>query len=159
MSPAAELPLPAIDPNILTLRKALTSESEPLARRFRALFSLKHIACQPSLPAIDAIAAGFSSPSALLKHELAYCLGQTKNLAAVPYLRAVLEDEKEDAMCRHEAAEALGAIGDVGCLEVLRKYRDKEGEVEVVTETCEIAVGRIEWEASEERKKERLRQR
>ena len=49
-------------------------------------------------------------------------------------------------MCRHEAAEALGALGDVGSLQVLRGFRDDEGEVAVVRETCEIAVERIEWE-------------
>ena len=49
-------------------------------------------------------------------------------------------------MCRHEAAEALGALGDIESLQLLRGYRDDEREVEVVRETCEIAVGRIEWE-------------
>ncbi|PMD62725.1 deoxyhypusine hydroxylase [Hyaloscypha bicolor E] len=162
MAPSATSPPPAEeDPTVLTLRKTLTSESSPLALRFRALFSLKHLACNPSLPclpAIHAIAAAFTSPSALLKHELAYCLGQTKNLAAVPYLRALLEDVHEDAMCRHEAAEALGAIGDLGSLGVLRGFRDREGEAVVVKETCEIAVARIEWENSEEGKREKLRQ-
>jgi deoxyhypusine monooxygenase len=158
MAPLATSPPPTADPAILTLRKTLTSESEPLARRFRALFSLKHLACQSSIPAIEAIAAAFTSPSALLKHELAYCLGQSKNLAAVPFLRAVLEDKNEDSMCRHEAAEALGAIGDSGSLDLLRQLRDAKEEVVVVRETCEIAVARIEWENSEERKAEKLRQ-
>jgi deoxyhypusine monooxygenase len=62
-------------------------------------------------------------------------------------------------MCRHEAAEALGALGDMGSLEILRELRDSKEEVEVVRETCEIAVARIEWENSEERKVENLRQR
>lgn len=149
---------------ILALRKALVSESVPLARRFRALFSLKHHASlHPATPltlhAIHAIAAAFPSPSALLKHELAYCLGQTRNLAAVPYLRQVLDDRQEDSMCRHEAAEALGALGDIESLAVLRIMRDDEEEVQVVRETCEIAIGRIEWEHSGERQGERLRAR
>lgn len=152
------------DSEIFTLRKALVSESVPLARRFRALFSLKHYASlQPpteqSLPAIQAIAAAFSSPSALLKHELAYCLGQTRNLAAVPFLRQVLEDKQDDSMCRHEAAEALGALGDKKSLDLLRHIRDDQDEVTVVRETCDIAVGRIEWEHSGKRKAERLRNR
>lgn len=158
MAPSATSPPPTADPTILTLRKTLTSESEPLARRFRALFSLKHLACQSSIPAIEAIAAAFTSPSALLKHELAYCLGQSKNLAAVPFLRAVLENKDEDSMCRHEAAEALGAIGDSGSLDLLKRLRDAKEEVVVVRETCEIAVARIEWENSDERKAEKLRQ-
>ena len=62
-------------------------------------------------------------------------------------------------MCRHEAAEALGALGDVESLDVLRGMRDDKGEVEVVRETCEIAIERIEWEWSEGRTRERLRQR
>lgn len=149
---------------IATLRKALASETVPLARRFRALFSLKHHACiypptELTIPAIHAIASAFSSPSALLKHELAYCLGQTRNLAAVPFLRLVLQDLEEDPMCRHEAAEALGALGDEGSLEILRKMRDDAGEMEVVRETCEIAVGRIEWEHSENRHSEKLKNR
>ncbi|MCJ1409304.1 deoxyhypusine hydroxylase [Ptychographa xylographoides] len=149
------------DSTIAALRKTLGSEKVPLARRFRALFSLKHIAClQPptsqSIPAIRAIAAAFDSPSALLKHELAYCLGQTRNPESVPYLRNVLEDKDEDSMCRHEAAEALGALGDVTSLRLLKELRDDEQEVEVVRETCEIAVERIEWEASEEKKLERI---
>ncbi|MCJ1485713.1 deoxyhypusine hydroxylase [Schaereria dolodes] len=149
------------DTTILVLRKALISESVPLAHRFRALFSLKHIAClhtptPQTIPAIQAIAAAFTSHSALLKHELAYCLGQTRNLASVPYLKQVLEDKGEDSMCRHEAAEALGALGDVGSLGLLRGMRDDEGEVGVVRETCDIAVGRIDWERSEEGRRERI---
>ena len=62
-------------------------------------------------------------------------------------------------MCRHEAAEALGALGDWDSLELLKGFRDEEGEVEVVKETCEIAVGRIEWEHSAQRKAERIRDR
>ena len=35
--------------------------------------------------------------------------------------RTVLEDERENPMVRHEAAEALGAIADNQCIELLRK--------------------------------------
>lgn len=152
-----------VDNTVAALREALTSETAPLAQRFRALFSLKHLASQDpptpqTVPAIQAIAAAFSSPSALLKHELAYCLGQSRNDAAVPYLRAVLEDKAEDPMCRHEAAEALGALGDQGSLGLLREMRDQDSEV-VVRETCDIAIARIEWEHSKEKDVERLKQR
>ncbi|RAH40762.1 deoxyhypusine monooxygenase [Aspergillus brunneoviolaceus CBS 621.78] len=162
MSSAANDNLEGVDETVLTLRKVLTSESEPLARRFRALFSLKYLAClQPptekTLPAIQAIAAGFSSKSALLKHELAYCLGQTRNPDAVSYLQQVLKDTEEDAMCRHEAAEALGALGYEDSLEILKSLRDNEKELDVIRETCDIAVDRIIWENSEERKAEKLK--
>lgn len=154
---AAANPIPA-------LCTALVSERTSLAIRFRALFSLKHHASEHpptpyTSPAIEAIAAAFSSSSALLKHELAYCLGQTRNLTAVPYLRKVLEDRGEDAMCRHEAAEALGALGDMESLRLLKERRDDPGELEVVKETCDIAVERIEWEHSPRRLAEQIRAR
>ncbi len=146
---------------IVRLRNDLSSEKVPLARRFRALFSLKHLASQAPGPqataAIEAIAAAFASPSALLKHELAYCLGQTKNLQAVPFLRAVLENRSEDAMCRHEAAEALGALGDLSSLQIMKQMKNDVNEPVVVRETCEIAVDRIEWAHSDGSQNETLR--
>ena len=162
MAPSAIDSYTGVDPTISSLRKSLKDEQTPLAKRFRALFSLKHVASQsPGLQAtaaIEAIAAAFSSPSALLKHELAYCLGQTKNLEAVPFLRAILEDRSEDAMCRHEAAEALGALCDQDSLETLRRMKDDETEPVVVRETCEIAVDRIQWAHSSSSEQERLKQ-
>ena len=153
-----------LDQTVFSLRQVLTSETVPLARRFRALFSLKHLASQQpatrqTFESIQAIAAAFSSPSALLKHELAYCLGQTKNLDAVPFLRQALEDREEDEMCRHEAAEALGALGDTSSVELMKQLRDNESEAIVVRETCDIAVDRILWEHSDARVKEKLKQR
>ena len=62
-------------------------------------------------------------------------------------------------MCRHEAAEALGALGDRESLAVLRVMRDDNEEAGVVRETCEIAIGRIEWEHSGVRERERLKNR
>lgn len=146
------------------LQHILIDEDAALAKRFRALFSLKHIASQnpatpQTVPAIEAIAAAFTSPSALLKHELAYCLGQSGKSEAVPFLRDVIDDRQEDAMCRHEAAEALGALSDEGSLDLLRRRRDDTEEEEVVRETCEIAVERIEWEHSKEGRLEKLKKR
>jgi len=152
------------DSTLRSLREVLTSEHAPLAKRFRALFSLKHLASQQpptrqTLEAIEAIAAAFNSPSALLKHELAYCLGQTKNLGAVHFLRRVLEDGEEDEMCRHEAAEALGALGDMSSVDLMKQLRDNEHESIVVRETCDIAVDRIMWENSKACLEEKLKQR
>jgi deoxyhypusine monooxygenase len=152
------------DSTVTTLQQVLCSETAPLAKRFRALFSLKHLAAQnpatsQTVPAIRAIAAAFTSPSALLKHELAYCLGQSGKDEAIPYLRRVIEDRQEDAMCRHEAAEAIGALNDANSLQLLKERRDDPTEEEVVRETCDIAVERIEWEHSDGRRQEKLKQR
>lgn len=165
MSPSADIDeAPTKVAQVSSLRESLCSEDTPLPIRFRALFSLKHVAQTSSdnaaiIAAIEAIAAAFTSPSALLKHELAYCLGQTSNDAAVKPLRHVLADLKEDPMCRHEAAEALGALGYADNLDILREYRDRKGEDISIVETCEIAIDRIEWENSKERLQEKLRQR
>ena len=136
---------------------------QKLARRFRALYSLKAVvernANDPkkAKQVIDCISECFNhSNSELLKHEVAYVLGQTKNLMSAPVLRERLCDEKEYCMVRHEAAEALGALGDEGSLEVLKKYYNDPKEVEPVRQTCELAIDRIKWAHSDERKKEKL---
>lgn len=152
------------DKLIHQLQAALNQESLPLSQRYRALFGLKHHAClnpptRNTIPAIEAIASAFATPSALLKHEVAYCLGQTRNAATLPSLRAVLENESEDPMVRHEAAEALGALGDESCVVLLEQKRDDAAQPVVVRETCEIAVERILWETSNSRKAEKLRKR
>ena len=50
---------------------------------------------------------GFADESALLKHELAYVLGQKKDERALPVLTRVLEDTGEDPMVRHEVRRLL----------------------------------------------------
>jgi deoxyhypusine monooxygenase len=87
---------------------------------------------------------GFADDSALLKHELAYVLGQMKNEHALPYLTQVLENVKEDAMVRHEAAEAMGAIGLPQSLPILNKYLHDDEKV--VAQTCELALAKIQLE-------------
>ena len=42
--------------------------------------------------------AGLSDPSALFRHEVAYCLGQRQDPAAVTTLERILEDEAEHPM-------------------------------------------------------------
>jgi len=67
-----------------------------------------------------------------------------KNAHALPYLVQVLENVQEDPMVRHEAAEAMGAIGLEESLSVLSKYlNDSE---KVVAQTCELAVAKIKLE-------------
>lgn len=96
---------------------------------------------------------GLADPSPLLKHELAYVLGQMRNPLAIPTLEAVLVNEKGShcSMVRHEAAEALGALSSQSSLPLLRKYLDDPARE--VRETCEVAVGKIEWDWSEEGQK------
>lgn len=62
------------------------------------------------LPSVDAAPPsrpGFKDPSALLKHEFAYVLGQLRLTEACPILSGVLENQEEDPMVRHEVRRLL----------------------------------------------------
>ncbi|SRR6266545_6991621 len=97
-----------------------TNGNVPLHTRFRALFTLKSLKSDDAVTIIskgmvtiilchfaqlNMICAAFSDQSALLKHELAYCLGQMKNKSALPVLESVLRNfTSEDPMVRHEVS-------------------------------------------------------
>jgi deoxyhypusine monooxygenase len=95
-----EVSVPVSEDQVIKLGEFLKNENNPLKARFRALFTLRNIKT-PS--AIQQIGLVFSDPSALLKHELAYCLGQMQSEAAVPILSSVLSNLEEHPMVRHEA--------------------------------------------------------
>ncbi|MBU04095.1 MAG: PBS lyase [Euryarchaeota archaeon] len=134
---------PSDEKNISNLRRTLVNEEEKMFQRMRALFALRGIGGEDS---VEALADAFSSDSALLKHEIAYVMGQMQDSHAVPYLIERLEDVDEDLMVRHEAAEALGAIGDRTALTTLEKFvKDPEP---VISESCEVALDLLEWVAS-----------
>ena len=48
--------------------------------------------------------------SVLLRHEVAYVLGQTQSPVGLASLRESLQRKNEHSMVRHESAEALGAF-------------------------------------------------
>ncbi|KAM5230472.1 deoxyhypusine hydroxylase isoform 2-T3 [Hipposideros larvatus] len=120
--------------------QTLVDPQQPLQARFRALFTLRGLG---GPAAIIWISRAFSDDSALLKHELAYCLGQMQDRRAIPVLVDVLRDTCQEPMVRHEAGEALGAIGDPEVLEILKEY--STDPVVEVAETCQLALRRLEW--------------
>ena len=130
-----------LDQSVEVYASVLLDSKADLPARFRALFSLRNINTDA---AVTIIAAAFkTTESALLKHELAYCLGQMRLESAVDCLRCVLADQSEDPMVRHEAGEALGAIGDRDSLPLLKHHFMHDPNVSV-RETCEIAIDNIE---------------
>ncbi|KAI9218880.1 hypothetical protein BC828DRAFT_387481 [Blastocladiella britannica] len=136
------------DPAVyVALGDALADAALPMTERFRALFTLKALKTDA---AVAAIGRGFDDPSSLLKHEVAYVLGQMKLVAAIPVLSHVLADRSEDPMVRHEAAEALGAIGDRSVLPLLERYQHDATDHEVVRQTCELAVDLLRYDATTE---------
>lgn len=131
--------------NVDAWRSTLLDETIPLFHRMRAVFSLRN---HRSNEACLALCDGFDAKSALLRHEIAYVLGQMQNNVALPTLTERLEDNDEHVMVRHEAAEAMGAIGDVSVVPTLRKHAlDPQPEV---SESCEVALDLLKWVASAE---------
>ena len=138
-------PAPASDGLAVgNLRASLCDEDERMFQRMRALFALRNIGGKDS---VDALAAAFDSSSALLKHEIAYVLGQMQDDHAVPHLISRLEDLEEEVMVRHEAAEALGAIGNRVAMSTLEKFAGDD-EI-VVAESCEVAIDLMNWVSSD----------
>ena len=83
------------DEGVEKLRDTLCDEGEKMFQRMRALFALRNIGGKL---AVESLADAFDSSSALLKHEIAYVLGQMQDDNAVPHLIERLEDLEEDVM-------------------------------------------------------------
>lgn len=126
---------PSKQKSITILNSILTDENAKMFERMRAVFALRN---NGSIDSVIALSNGFKSKSALLKHEIAYVMGQMQNNAAIPFLIDRLEDENENVMVRHEAAEAIGAIGNLDCKEILEKFLDHP--MPEISESCEVAL-------------------
>lgn len=125
---------------VAELRVRLLDSKLPMFQRMRAVFALRN---RGGPAAVEALAAAFADPSALLRHELAYVLGQMGDPHAVPFLTEVLAKPNEHVMVRHECAEALGAIGEPSSVPVLERFlSDPNPEV---SESCEVALDLIAW--------------
>ena len=128
-------------PNVRDVGKVLNDTSQSLCTRFRALFMLKNLGGDDSVGEITRCLMANLNGSDLLNHELAYCLGQMQNTTALDTLNLVLDNTNNSTITRHEAAEALGAIGCRESLEILAKY--KNDPIQAVSETCQLAYERI----------------
>jgi deoxyhypusine monooxygenase len=124
-----------------------------LFQRYRAMFALRDLSSPPDLPtavpAIQALARGFGDPSALFRHEIAFVFGQLSHPASIPSLVETLSNTTEASMVRHEAAEALGSLGDEeGVEDVLKRFlNDPE---QVVRDSVIVALDMAEFEKNGE---------
>jgi len=126
-------------PDLAPVGGILLDTSKPLKMRFRALFTLKAVGGRE---AVEWMARAFADESALLKHEVAYCLGQLQSPLALEVLTGVLADRQgQQPIVRHEAAEALANIGGAEARGWLERYT--EDPQEEVRETCELAVAKL----------------
>uniref|UniRef100_A0A7S0YGD3 Deoxyhypusine hydroxylase n=1 Tax=Polytomella parva TaxID=51329 RepID=A0A7S0YGD3_9CHLO len=129
------------DVNVIAdLRRKLISPDTKLSEKYRVLFSLRNVKNQE---AQDALLEALKDNSALFRHDVAFCLGQRQDASSIATLTKILHDESEHAMVRHEAGEALGAIGTPECLEPLKEH--EFDPVQEVAETCQLALQRIRY--------------
>ncbi len=132
------------EPDVATLRGHLMDTAQPMFQRMRAVFALRNIG---GADAIDALAEAFNDSSALLRHEIAYVMGQMGDAHALPVLTDVLSNPNEHVMVRHEAAEAMGAIGEESSRPVLEQFvNDPNPEV---SESCVVALDLLDWMAGD----------
>lgn len=140
--------------SIPELQEKLLDPRLPLFERYRAMFALRDLSSPPDLPtavpAILALASGFKDSSALFRHEVAFVFGQLSHPASIPSLVATLSNSKEESMVRHEAAEALGSLGDEeGVEDILRGFLDDPEQV--VKDSVVVALDMAEFEKNGER--------
>lgn len=135
--------------SIENLEKTLLDTNLPLFLRYRAMFGLRDLASPPDLPtavpAVRALAKGLKDPSALFRHEIAFVFGQLSHPASILALTEALSDLQEASMVRHEAAEALGSLGEEdGVEDILKRFLDDKEQV--VRESVVVALDMAEFE-------------
>ncbi|CAL5427465.1 unnamed protein product [Camellia sinensis] len=139
VDPAAPASCSSVD----QLREILLDEEKSMYERYAALFALRN---HGGDKAITAIIDSLGAKSALLRHEVAYVLGQLQNKTASDALSRIIGDINEHPMVRHEAAEALGSIADDQCVALLEEFaKDPEP---LVSQSCEVALCMLEFERS-----------
>ncbi|KAK9840328.1 hypothetical protein WJX74_007727 [Apatococcus lobatus] len=126
--------------SIPALEACIRDPASPLTHKYRALFALRNC---PGSAAESALTKGLQVNSALFRHEVAYCLGQRQDPSATALLSEMLRDTAEHPMVRHEAGEALGAIGTPACLEQLQRH--EQDTCLEVAQTCQLALQRIDF--------------
>lgn len=128
----------------------LDISSNHIAKRTHAAFLLRTEGSEEAA-LIIAEALNVREDSSLMRHELAYILGQMQHQIVCPQLEAILLDENDDLIVRHECAEALGAIGKESSISILQNYCTHPAPE--IHETCQIAIDLINWKKNAENNK------
>ncbi|GJQ08497.1 hypothetical protein GpartN1_g288.t1 [Galdieria partita] len=116
-----------------------------LFERYGYLFELRNRA---SPEAVSYLCKGFNDENALLKHEIAFVLGQLSDAQATESLMRLVSNPDEHYMVRHEAAEALGSMATEEIVKFLIEYLSDENTV--VRESCEVALDICDFYRSED---------
>jgi deoxyhypusine monooxygenase len=123
----------------------LCDASLPIFERYRAMFSLRN---RGGTPAVQQLCRALThdTSSALLRHEVAYVLGQMQCPTSVEALEESLRRVDEHKMVRHESAEALGAI-EGGRWDVVERILQEfvNDPDDVVRESCLVALDAADY--------------
>ena len=122
----------------------LCDKGLPIFERYRAMFSLRNRGGKGAVEQLCRTLVKDES-SALLRHEVAYVLGQMQHPVCVEALEESLRRQDEHEMVRHESAEALGAIeGRWDEVEAILKEFSTDENV-VVRESCLVALDAADY--------------
>lgn len=129
--------------SLLDLKACLLNlKDNPIAQRTHAAFLLRTNGNIESALILSE-ALKIREDSSLMRHEIAYILGQMQFDIVCPLLQSILTDETEDLIVRHECAEALGSIGCKISIPILTKFCNHSAPE--IHETCRIAIDLINW--------------
>lgn len=126
------------------LEAKLRDDTADTFERYRCMFSLRNRGGEACVRALGrTLQLDASSP--LLRHEVAFVLGQLQHPASLEYLEASLRRKGEHAIVRHEAAEAAGALEGcwAACEALLGEFRC-DADV-VVAQSCEVALDAADY--------------
>lgn len=130
---------------IRELGDMLRDENQSIFDRYRAMFSLRN---RGGLEAVQELCRTLVQDkcSALLRHEVAYVLGQLQHPASIDALAESLRRPQEHFMVRHESAEALGAIEGGRWEEVEAILQEFSNDPQVVVrESCLVALDAADY--------------
>ena len=151
-------------PPIQELEKAIADPTNPIGMRMRAAYYLRQVhtdhhdeedddeeLLRTREACVLALQKGLLDKrhGSLMRHEFAYVMGQLRDELCCETLEHVLQNEKDCVMVRHEAAEALGAIGAVRSAAVLKEVREATMDsLPELSDTCQLAINVMEWRAN-----------
>jgi len=126
------------------LGNILCNDDLHIFERYRSMFSLRNKGGEDCVLQLCR-ALTTDTSSALLRHEVAYVLGQMQHPASVEALETSLRRQDEHDMVRHESAEALGAIEGrwEDCEKILQEFA-KDNNI-VVRESCLVALDAADY--------------
>lgn len=138
----------ATEKDVPAAAEALADTTLPLYERYGGMFTLRNVGGSAAVEALTHMLLSDES-SVVLRHEVAFVLGQMEDESAVKSLIASLAMSHEHGVVRHESAIALGTVGTEEADEALRMYVNDADQL--VAESCEVALQTSAyWRAWEE---------